>query len=750
MTDPPIPTWQAATVAAFSNCHATAPSGHVPISEILQGIRHPTPEQADLIARVRAAATKDERDRLKENLTAVVFAADLHHRRGGTPMEDRLIAWSGVAAMDLDDLADPAATRESLRGDPFVAAAFLSPSGMGVKVLVRLAEPQRFADCWRSAATYFRVCHGITVDPAPKSMVSLCYLSADPDLYVADGEVEAFQPMAGEAAPEPIDGQSPDQSGPLRPGDDFNRHADLIPLLQHHGWSLVRDGPNQHWCRPGKTSGTSATLKDGVFYVFTSNAPPFEPNHAYSPFAVFALLEHGGDFAAAARALRQHGFGDPPLSETVTSPSEPEMPDPGPIPTELLRVPGFISEVMDYCLATAPYPNQAMAFCGALALQAFLAGRKVREPGGLRTNLYLLGLAHSASGKDWPRKINTTILHEIGLSDRVGDRFASGEGLQDSLFVNPAMLFQTDEIDGLLQSINKAQDARHEGIMSALLTLYTSADSVVPMRRKAGQAAPGVIDQPCLVIFGTAIPNHYFEALSRRMLTNGLFARMIVVEGGKRGAGQDASPVDPPATIIEAARWWADYQPSPGNLRQEHPIPATVPIEPAGMAVLADCRQLADQEYGQAEDRGDAVGTTVWGRVNEQARKLALIHAVSADRQQPRIDEAGATWACHFVIHQTQRMLAMAAGHVAENAFHAECQKLVEKLRAEPERTLDHSIALKRMKLRAKEFQEVIDTLVQQGDVEVIAIPRAGSAHRSYRLRSVNGAVNQGVNHGER
>ena len=182
------------------------------------------------------------------------------------------------------------------------------------------------------------------------------------------------------------------------------------------------------------------------------------------------------------------------------------MRDPGPLPEELLRVPGFISEVMDVCLATAPYPNPAMAFCGALALQAFLAGRKVRDPGDNRTNLYLLGLAHSSAGKDWPRKINTRILHEIGLADCLGERFATGEGIQDALFISPSMLFQTDEIDGMLQSINKAKDARHETIMSTLLTLYSCANSVFPMRRKAGKDEPGVIDQPCLVIFGTAIP----------------------------------------------------------------------------------------------------------------------------------------------------------------------------------------------------------------------------------------------------
>ncbi len=40
------------------------------------------------------------------------------------------------------------------------------------------------------------------------------------------------------------------------------------------------------------------------------------------------------------------------------------------------------------------------------------------------------------------------------------------------------MLFQTDEIDGLLQSINKARDARHESIMGTLLTMYSAANSI--------------------------------------------------------------------------------------------------------------------------------------------------------------------------------------------------------------------------------------------------------------------------------
>ena len=426
-------------------------------------------------------------------------------------------------------------------------------------------------------------------------------------------------------------------------------------------------------------------------------------------------------------------FGRPVASETCDA-AEP-LSDPGPMPDELLRVPGFVSEVMDYCLDTAPYPNQVMAFCGALALQAFLAGRKVRDPGDNRTNIYLLGLGHSAAGKDWPRKVNTRIVHEVGLSGSLGDRFASGEGIQDALFTKPCMLFQTDEIDGMLKQINKAQDARHENIMSTLLTLYSASNSVFPMRRKAGKESPGAIDQPCLVVFGTAIPNHYYEALSERMLTNGFFARMIILESGRRSKGQEPTIRDLPTRVIEAAKWWNDFHPGTGNLENWHPAPDVVEHDNEAKSILVETRVEADAEYAKAEAKGDPVGTTVWGRVSEQTRKLALLHAVSECHESPCIGKAAVMWASQFVMHQTRRMLFMAQCHVAENPFHAECLKLLRKLQEAPGRELAHSVLLKRMKTDAKTFLVLVTTLEQRGDIEIITVPRAGTARKSYRLR---------------
>ena len=96
-----------------------------------------------------------------------------------------------------------------------------------------------------------------------------------------------------------------------RPGDDFNERGNVRELLISHGWTPCgRGGENEYFRRPGKKApGQSASLKNNVFYVFSSNASPFEPSRAYSPFAVYTLLEHGGDYAEATQALLEHGYG---------------------------------------------------------------------------------------------------------------------------------------------------------------------------------------------------------------------------------------------------------------------------------------------------------------------------------------------------------------------------------------------------------------------------------------------------------
>ena len=81
---------------------------------------------------------------------------------------------------------------------------------------------------------------------------------------------------------------------------------------RRHQVRVPQAGAESYWRRPGKRRGHSATFNyhhTRYFYVFTGNAPPFDPDRAYSPFAVYALLECNGDYRAAASALRRLSYG---------------------------------------------------------------------------------------------------------------------------------------------------------------------------------------------------------------------------------------------------------------------------------------------------------------------------------------------------------------------------------------------------------------------------------------------------------
>jgi hypothetical protein len=98
----------------------------------------------------------------------------------------------------------------------------------------------------------------------------------------------------------------------LRPGDLFNHQASWEEVLFPHGWQLVQVVNGEgHWRRPGKRGpGISATTNYGgrdLLYVF-STSTVFEAEKGYTKFSAYTLLNHNGDFSAAARELAELGY----------------------------------------------------------------------------------------------------------------------------------------------------------------------------------------------------------------------------------------------------------------------------------------------------------------------------------------------------------------------------------------------------------------------------------------------------------
>jgi Bifunctional DNA primase/polymerase, N-terminal len=78
------------------------------------------------------------------------------------------------------------------------------------------------------------------------------------------------------------------------------------------GWTVASgngDEDGSGWRHPKATSPVSATVTQGLLFVYSPNTP-FEPTeaghpHGYTRFRAWAVFEHGGDLAAAARAARE-------------------------------------------------------------------------------------------------------------------------------------------------------------------------------------------------------------------------------------------------------------------------------------------------------------------------------------------------------------------------------------------------------------------------------------------------------------
>lgn len=150
---------------------------------------------------------------------------------------------------------------------------------------------------------------------------------------------DAPAPSSPAARPGRVPGLDDEDEGGLRPGDDYNQRTAWAELLEPLGARLLyTDSAGvSYWRRPGKvTPGHSATTgrtAEDRLYVMSSAWEPFEVEKPYDKLGVYALLEHRGDIAAAARALRLAGYGTQRSAPAPLPTGSPTPPAGGPAAT---------------------------------------------------------------------------------------------------------------------------------------------------------------------------------------------------------------------------------------------------------------------------------------------------------------------------------------------------------------------------------------------------------------------------------
>jgi hypothetical protein len=89
--------------------------------------------------------------------------------------------------------------------------------------------------------------------------------------------------------------------------------AECKQMLIGEGWTLQYEkGDTEFWCRPGKAEGISASFKGNTFYVFSSNANPFDNEKYYFPSQIYTYIKYGtqsDDFKKSTLDFLNKGFG---------------------------------------------------------------------------------------------------------------------------------------------------------------------------------------------------------------------------------------------------------------------------------------------------------------------------------------------------------------------------------------------------------------------------------------------------------
>lgn len=285
----------------FSDARATHPT---PVN-LLELLTNPNPLLIEKQNAIRQASDKEARDKLKRMMPAIT-PSGVFSERG----QDHLINHTGLIAIDIDlkdnqHIPNYNDLKNQLSKLQQIAYCGLSVSGLGYWALIAIAYPDKHKQHFEFLKQYFKS-KNISIDPAPASTASLRFYSYDKDAYFNHSakQLEAYYspPITApkKYTPNSFDGSSESVC------DQYNQSESFIELLESHGW-IKNDKRNKiFFTRPGKTEGISAEFdrsKDPIFFVFSSNAQPFEGGKGYNPFGVYALLEHNGDTKKAAKQL---------------------------------------------------------------------------------------------------------------------------------------------------------------------------------------------------------------------------------------------------------------------------------------------------------------------------------------------------------------------------------------------------------------------------------------------------------------
>ena len=165
-------------VTIFRNIKDTSTPFFRDLNSILERIKEG--KSKELIKQIRSEKNKEVRQELKKNLPAICFSGTFNKRN-----DDSLIEHSGFICLDFDGYKtkkDMMSEKERISKDRHTYAVFVSPSGNGLKVLVKIPkEPENHKNYFLSLDKHF---NSEYFDKTSKNLSRVCYESYDPLIHI--------------------------------------------------------------------------------------------------------------------------------------------------------------------------------------------------------------------------------------------------------------------------------------------------------------------------------------------------------------------------------------------------------------------------------------------------------------------------------------------------------------------------------------------------------------------------------------
>lgn len=140
-----------------------------------------TGHQKDLVEKIRTYKDKSDRNVLKSELNCICFSGEFSIRKA-----EFLVSHSGYICFDFDNFEtsdELNSFREKAMADVYTLSLFLSPSGNGFKMLVKIPTDDHLGSFLALQDYYEEAGMSKRFDKATKDVNRVCYMSYDEDLF---------------------------------------------------------------------------------------------------------------------------------------------------------------------------------------------------------------------------------------------------------------------------------------------------------------------------------------------------------------------------------------------------------------------------------------------------------------------------------------------------------------------------------------------------------------------------------------